>query len=296
MTRATKNDEGYFPLGTSLLREVHRQRAVGLLYGQRALGIGAINPLNFVGTRQHTKALDKPFQRLVHTAKAFETVYFGTRTEADHVLAFVHRLHERVEGELPEAAGPFAAGTRYSAFDPELMLWTVAVIADSGQAFYELFVRRLAPHEREALWRDYVRFGELFGMPRAAAPASYGEFREYWDDQLHGGRAHLTQEARHVAAAIMFQIPVPATHRLGMAVHNVVMLGALPPTVRDLYGLTWTPRHAVRFQAVVAAARATRPLTPAVVRTGWNTRPFTMVSDMERKLIARGDPVPGALV
>ena len=28
---------------------------------------------------------------------------------------------------------------------------------------YEALVRPLSPPERELLWRDYVRFGELFG-------------------------------------------------------------------------------------------------------------------------------------
>ncbi len=137
--------DGYFPEG-SILRRVHSERAVGLFYGQRALMIGALNPLAFVGTTEHTNAKLKPFQRLSHTAEVFETIFFGTRAEADRALAFVHRLHERVRGEMPEDAGKVPAGTPYSAFDPELMLWTLAVIADSGPFFYELFVDRL---ERE---------------------------------------------------------------------------------------------------------------------------------------------------
>src|ERR1044071_4750259 len=95
--------DGYFPPG-SMLRRVHEQRAVGLLYGQRALGIGALSPLNFVGTRRHTHALDRPFRRLVRTAKAFETIFFGSQAEADTVLGNVERLHGRVEGTLPEDA------------------------------------------------------------------------------------------------------------------------------------------------------------------------------------------------
>src|SRR5437764_12271710 len=69
---ACMSDDGYFPRATSILPRVHDARAVGLLYGQRALAIGAIAPLNYIGTREHTRALDKPFQRLTHTAKAFE--------------------------------------------------------------------------------------------------------------------------------------------------------------------------------------------------------------------------------
>jgi uncharacterized protein (DUF2236 family) len=289
------SDDGYFPRGTSVLRRVHEERAVGLLYGQRALAIGAIRPVNFVGTIRHTKARDKPFQRLTHTAKAFETIFFGSKAEADKVLAFVHRLHQDVRGALPEDAGPVPAGTPYSAFDPELMLWTVAVIADSAQAFYELFVGRLDAGEREALWRDYVRFGELFGMPRDVAPRSYARFRAYWNDALAGPDIHLTDEARHVGSAIMFEIPVPARSQPAMRVHNLVMLGMLPPRVRELYGLSWSPAHAAAFRSVVAGVRATRPLTPGPVRRGRNTRFFEDVARTERRRWARGETIPGAL-
>ena len=287
--------DGYFPRGTSVLRRVHEQRAVGLMYGQRALGIGAIAPLNFVGTRLHSRSLDKPFHRLAHTGKAFETIFFGSRGEAERVLGSVERLHQGVRGELPEAAGPVAAGTAYSAFDPGLMLWTVAVMADSAQYFYELFVGRLTPAERDALWRDYVRFGDLFGMPREVAPPSYADFRAWWDAELESDRVHLTDEARYVGSAIMFQIPVPASRRLAMQVHNLVMLGSLPARVRELYGLRWTRAQAATFRAVVGGLRATRPLSPEAARVGRNTRSFDLVAETERERIARGEAVPGAL-
>ena len=59
----------YFPPGRSLARRVHGDRAVGLLYGQRALLIGALEPLTYTGTMLTTKAGDFPFARLAHTAK-----------------------------------------------------------------------------------------------------------------------------------------------------------------------------------------------------------------------------------
>ena len=50
------------------------------------------------------------------------------------------------------------------------MLWTLAVIADSGREMYETMVRPLSEAERENLWQDYVRFGELFGLPPQRGP------------------------------------------------------------------------------------------------------------------------------
>jgi uncharacterized protein (DUF2236 family) len=118
-------DAGYFPAGRSVLRRVHSERAVGLFFGQRALMIGALNPLAFTGTIEHTRGRLKPFARLAHTGKAFETIFFGTRAEADRTLEWIAGLHDKVLGELPEDAGATPAGTPYSAYDPELMLWTM---------------------------------------------------------------------------------------------------------------------------------------------------------------------------
>ena len=286
--------DGYFPEG-SVLRRVHRERVVGLLYGQRALAIGAIDPRNFIGTRIHTRYPEKPFQRLAATGRMFESVFFGSRQEADRVLAAVDRMHSRVRGELPADAGPHAAGTPYSARDPELMLWTVAVSADSAHRFYELFVGRLTPEESDSFWRDYVRFGELFGMPRSAAPRSWGEFREYFDGKVAGPGSHLTAEARHVGTAVMFQIPTARWQWPAMRVHNVVLRGSLPRRVREMYGLEWTGAHASAFRTAVAAHRATRPLTPGNVLRGRNTAHFEGVAAAERRIVRAGRPAPGSL-
>ncbi len=275
-----------------MLRAVHAERAVGLLYGQRALAIGALHAPNFVGTSEHTRAREMPFQRLARTGEMFETVFFGTRAEADRVLAIVARMHERVNGVLPEAAGPFPAGTPYSATDPALMLWTIAVMMDSAQCFFELLVRRLDGDERESLWRDYVRFGELFGLPAAEVPASYDAFREYYETRLASPEMHLTDEARRIGHATAFAIPMPWHAQPSKRIHDLIMLGSLPPRVRALYGLRWSEGHAAAFAAALALLRATRPFVPAGVRRGGNTRSFAMVAATERRRIERGEPTP----
>ena len=275
-----------------MLRRVQEERLVGLFFGQRALAIGALNPLNDVGTAEHTKGKLRPFKRLASTGNAFETIFFGTRAEADRVLASVRRMHDRVHGGLPEDAGRFPAGTPYSAYDPELMLWTVAVAAESAHLFFELFVRPLAPAESDAFWSDYVRFGELFGMPADVAPASWREFRSYWDERLASDDLHLTDEARYMGHATAFEIPLPTHLQPAKRVHDLIMLGSLPPRVRDIYGLPWTPAHAAAFRAAVIGLRAGRAVAPRLVTQGFNTRSFNLVAATERRRIARGKPTP----
>lgn len=271
---------------------VQEQHLVGLHYGQRALCIGALSPLNYVGTSEHTRAKQAPFRRLAVTGKMFETVFFGTRAEADRVLAAVDGMHRRVRGTLPEDAGPFPAGTPYSAQDPELMLWTVAVMADSAECFQDLLIRRLTAEEREGLWQDYVRFAELFGMPRDAAPPTHRDFRAWYDARLASADMHLTDEARYMGHASAFEIPLPRTLGLAKRIHDAVMLGSLPSVVREHYGLPWGPRQAVAFRAGVLAMRTSRALTAPPLRRGRNDRFFDLVADTERWRIEHGRPTP----
>lgn len=273
-----------------MLRRVQGERSVGLMYGQRALLVGALDARNFVGTIQNSRYRDRPFKRLAATGKMFETVFFGTREEADRVLASVHRMHEQVSGELTEDGGSFPAGTAYSAFDPELMLWTVAVAAESAATFYELFVRRLGDDERDSFWDDWVRFGELFGMPREVAPGSWSEFRDWYDARLAGDEMGLTEEARHVGRGVAFRIPVPRIESPVMEVHNLVLLGSLPPRVRELYGLPWDVGREIAFRATTGAIRASRPLSPRSLARGRNGGRFDRVARTEAQRIEAGRP------
>jgi uncharacterized protein (DUF2236 family) len=273
----------YFPPGRSMARRVHGERSVALLYGQRALLIGALEPLTYTGTMLSTRSGDYPFGRLARTAKIQETIFLGTRAEADAALAKVHRLHERINGTLPEPAGPHPAGTPYSAFDPELMLWTLAVIADSGRALYEAMVRPLSASERESLWQDYVRFGELFGLPRSAVPATYSRFRDWWRAQFESGRLQATEHALEMAPLFAFRQPVPAAARGNVALQNHIIKGTLPPRVREVFGIPWSAAHQASFRAATAAHRRARHLFPRPLRRGRNDVFFEVVMKTERQ-------------
>ena len=96
-------DSHYFPPGRSMARRVHGERSVGLLYGQRALLIGALEPLTYTATMLSTRSGERPFERLARTAKVQETILLGTREEAEAALGAVRRLHET--GQRPAARG-----------------------------------------------------------------------------------------------------------------------------------------------------------------------------------------------
>jgi uncharacterized protein (DUF2236 family) len=277
------SDDYYFPPGRSMARRVHGERSVGLLYGQRALLIGALEPLTYTGTMLSTAAGDHPFTRLARTARIQETVFLGTKAEADQALAAVHRLHERIKGTLPAPAGTHPAGSAYSAFDPELMLWTLAVIADSGRAMYEAMVRPLVPAEQEALWQDYVRFGELFLLPREAVPATYREFKAWYEGKLASPDLQATEHALEMAPLVAFRQPVPLGARLNLEAQNLIIKGTLPARVREIFGIAWTPAHEAAFRAVTSAHRAARHAMPRPLRRGRNDYFFDVVTQAEKR-------------
>jgi uncharacterized protein (DUF2236 family) len=285
---ADEPDEGYFPRGRSVLRRVMRERAVNLLYGQRALMVGAMQPVAFIGTTQRSTAHNRPWKRLTHTAQMFDAVFFGTRAEADKALAFTHRLHERVVGTIGVQAGGYGPDTQYSALDPELMVWVTAPVFDSVRILHETFVRRLTHDERERLYLETVRWGELFGMPRDAMPETYTQFRDWWPARLTDESTFLTDEARIVGLNIGLRMPAPGAFGPAMRMAGFLIVGTLPSVVREQYGLTWGRAEQVAFRATALALRSGRPLVPARVRRGSSSEAYRLLQRGESERVRAG--------
>src|SRR5512134_1372461 len=114
-------ERGYFT-DDSMMRRVYRERAL-VLAGPRALLMQAAHPLAVSGLLAHSSALEEPYDRLARTAEIMGTITFGTKADADRITRRVRAMHRRVSGSLGQPVGPYPAGTRYRASDPELLLW-----------------------------------------------------------------------------------------------------------------------------------------------------------------------------
>lgn len=230
---------GYFT-ESSPLRALAGHRLSGLA-GPRALLLMAAHPVAFAGFFAHTGALADPYARLERTGRVMDAIAFGTRAEADRLTRRVRAVHRRVRGTLAEPAGRFPAGTPYRADDPELLLWILAAIADSGMLVYGKYVRRLDRDAREALWRDYRVVGRLFGLDRDDMPATVEDFDAYMAGMLDGGDLFVTAPARELAIEIVLHPPVPLHLRPLVEVANQITVGLLPSAVRRMYGFSWDP-------------------------------------------------------
>ncbi len=258
-------DDGYFG-PDSMLRRVISETLVGLS-APRVLLMQAAHPVAFAGFFAHTGALDDPYERLNRTTVIMNTVGFGTREAADRATGRVRNMHTRVKGELTEPAGRWPAGTPYAADDPSLLLWILATLADGGATVYRRWVGSLDRFELERLWQDYRIVGRLFGIPDDEMPASWLEFRDYWDGMLGGGSLQVTPQARRLAVEIVMHPPFPLAARPLVELVNQITIGGLPPTIREQYGFGWDPlRGAGLAVAAEATKRLVHPLLPGPLR------------------------------
>jgi uncharacterized protein (DUF2236 family) len=280
-------DAGYFPAGESVLRHVHEQRAVGLLYGQRALLMQATHPVAFTGLIGQTTGLDAPFKRLARTAQAMEAVFFGSRREADRVTRRVRQMHARVRGTTDRAAGPHPAGSAYAADRPDMLLWILACLADSALSMHHSFVGSLSRDELDRFWDDYLLVGELFGLGRDDAPASYREFRDWYRGRLASGELFVTDEAREVGRRVAFALPLPARRRPALPAINLAVAGTLPAEVRAMYRLPWSAAHDAAFRSLAVGTRLSRPIVPAALKRGACTRDYEVVARAEAERLKR---------
>jgi len=286
---------GYFSKNAMAYRALN-QRAVSLTYGQRALTIGATHSLLAQGTAQSTSHRETPYTRLALTARLFEAVFLGSKEEADRALAFTAKRHSTVKGTIDEYGGPaHPAGKRYDASDPHGTWWTVAFTLDSVEWQYDHLVRRMRDRDREALFEDFVAWGELFGMPRSAAPRDYAEWRQQYDGYLASDEPYLTPELKQLGRYISGydvpnQPPLP-TRPLFSTIH-LLTVGSLPPKVRLMFDMDWSLLDEARYQATCRSSRLAHGRLPLFAASplmrGRSQEFYKVVARGEQSVIRRG--------
>ncbi|MBA3302075.1 MAG: DUF2236 domain-containing protein [Thermoleophilaceae bacterium] len=234
---------GYFA-PDSVIRRVHGERAVHL-YGPRALLMQAAHPVAVKGLLAHSSAIEEPYERLRRTAVVMDTIYFGTRAQADAVTKRVRAMHRR-------------AGVDRS----DLLMWVLYTLPDSAMVVYDRYVRRLDRAERESLWEDYKVVGRLFGLRRADMPKTYDDFVGYGQEMLVNGEIEVSDWARRRAREIVLEPPVPIKMRPLVEAANQITIDLLPPQIRRGYGFAPVPGRGLAVRA--GSEYVKRVLLPAL--------------------------------
>jgi len=229
-----------------------------MLGGGRALLMQAAHPLVAAGIVDHSRYREEPWRRLARTMTALYTIVFGGRAEADRMGAIVQAVHRRVVGERD--------GRRYSAADPELMLWVHSTLVDTGLAMYETYVAPVAPVVAEEFYEQMKTVATVFGAPPDVHPRTLADFRAYQREMLATGTLRVGADALAVAQSVL-EPPVPLALRPALRALVLANVGLLPEPLREQYGLSWSRAHGALF---AASSRSTRrlvvPLLPRELR------------------------------
>lgn len=254
--------EGYFE-DDSMIRLVNNELVVAFS-GGRALLMQAAHPVMFEGFYQKSSSISDVHGRLRRTAWVMNTIYYGTRDEADRLTARVRQMHKHVRGTLPEPAGDFPAGTPYAADDPKYLLWTLATLFNSADLFYNRYIHRLSIAERDRLWDDYCLVGTLFGLTGADLPPTAKDCDDYVVNMER--ELYVTDRAREIVPAVILNPPLPLYFRPLVETVNFAVIGSLPRAVRAGYGFTWPPGASLAWSLGACYAHLTWPRLPGVVR------------------------------
>jgi len=226
------------------------------LGGGPAVLLQMAHPLVATGVVEHSDYRRDLWRRLVRTLRALYLMAFGSKAEAERAGELVRAVHARVAGATKVELGCFPAGTRYSASDPQLMLWVHATLVHASLEVYERFVHRLSPEDRERYYREMSIVAELFGVPAWVLPASLAGFHDYLTAEFAGPTLSVTEPAKQVAEVII-KADLPAPMRVMVPAHRLATAGLLPPRLREEYGLHWTPLHELALPIAARSLRVT---------------------------------------
>lgn len=234
----------------------------------RAILLQFAHPLVAAGVDHHSAfrgSLLGSLKRLRSTVSAMLALTFGDEEEVVRAAAGINSIHDRVSGQIGQAAGRFDADQSYSAHDPGLLRWVHATLLDSLPATYELLVGPLTAEDRERYYAEAAIMEPLLDIPEGLLPRNTAQLEAYMRQMLASGEIVVTDRSRALARAVLF----PPNWRLLWPFFRPVQLitiGLLPPEIRAEYGFTWDERHARALSRWAAALRYLHDLLPRFAR------------------------------
>ena len=217
-----------------------------VMYQLALVGVGR-------GVAEHSDTLERPLDRLRTTLTYVYGILLGTDEERAAIARMVNKAHVSVKG----------AG--YTAFDPTLQLWVAATLTFTGEQMYERTFGPMDPASRERAYRESQAMGTALQVTDAMWPATRADFDAYWEKML----GELSPDPLVQRYAALLLRPTARFWYLAPFVwlQSLVTRGNLTPEVREVLGLSWSPRDQRRYDLFWQVFRATYPRLPRSLRT-----------------------------
>ena len=247
----------------SIANRINAERLM-LLAWPRAILLQIAHPLIAAGVADHSSFRDGPLaaaKRLRHVVRAMLALTFGGPEAHAATLNRIRSLHRTVHGHLRQTAGPFPAGTPYSAEDPALVVWVHATLLESVVMAYEALIGPLGQAGRDAYCAESAWVAIALGARDEDVPRSWTDLSTLMAETYASGVIVVTAEARELASAVLSP-PLAALSGPLASINRLITRGLLPPAVREQYGYTWTAPDAQRLDRVMRFLKRTRRWLP----------------------------------
>ena len=220
------SDDALIPRGSVAWR-VHGDVTSMMVGGIAALLLQMLHPKALAGVWDHSDFQKNMHGRLRNTARFIAVTTYGHREDAEAAIARVRRIHDQVNGTLPD-------GSPYDANDPRLLAW---VHLAGSAMFLDGWVRfgepAMSAADRDLYWQDVAPLGALLGadpIPRTAAEAQ---------EMMRSFLPELRADERTRTIRNLILRKPPDKLRI-LPVQALLMQSAvdlLPPWARRLHGL-----------------------------------------------------------
>ncbi|MET1755280.1 oxygenase MpaB family protein [Novosphingobium sp. RD2P27] len=215
----------------SVVWRVHGDIGSMMVGGVASLLMQMLHPSVLAGVWDHSNFRADMHGRLRRTARFIARTTYAQRCEAEAAIATVRRVHDQVNGRLPD-------GTLYEANDPKLLAW---VHVTETTSFLDAWIRYSEPlmsrSDQDSYFAQVARIGEALGAD--PVPRSRAEAKQIIDAMRPELR--VDGRTREVAGLIMegrTSATLPEAPRK-LAMHAAVDL--LSPWARAMHGLDLSP-------------------------------------------------------
>lgn len=193
------------------------REAVIFLGAGRALLLQLAHPWVAAAIAEHSRTLADPIGRFHRTFDIMFAMVFGSLDRALLSARQLHRRHTMIVGHMPEAVGPFAAGSSYCANDVAALRWVHATLVETALMAHDLVLPPFSAEERERYWSESRMYGALFGLTPDDLPADWSAFAAYNEAMAQSDTLTVSAAAREVATQILAVRVRGCGHRDGIA-------------------------------------------------------------------------------
>lgn len=255
-----KSSPYLFDLDSEMWRINHEK--CGLFFGPAAAILQIAHPRIAQGVAEHSDFRSDTLGRLRRTLNATNGVAFGTVEGARAVQQRIHQVHGQVRGSTsPGMSGP----GRYSAFEPDLLVWVLATLVMASIQGWEMVYGTLPQTRRENFYRDMLQFGTYFGVRERDCPVNWTEFSEYYRSMIEGDELASHPLCAEVCGHIVYPKSTVGTRLLGHGLRFMIV-ETFPPELREQMGLQSTPVSRIKMKLLRQSAPTWYPRLPASLR------------------------------